>query len=137
MGLVVDTSALVALERDSIEALSDLPVQEILTIPAIVWAEVMIGVLLADSPARAARRRDLMERVKQALGIKPFTAEVAEHYASIHACLARAGTMIPSNDIAVAATAQSLGFGVLVGPRDETHFRLVPNLAVSVLARKV
>jgi predicted nucleic acid-binding protein len=77
-----------------------------------------------------------MERVKVALGVQPFTAEVAEHYAEIHASLARAGTMIPSNDIAVAATARALGFGVLVGPRDEVHFRNVPNLNVSVLGAK-
>jgi hypothetical protein len=34
----------------------------------------------------------------------------------------------------VAATAFHLGFGVLVGPRDEEHFRAVPGLRVEVLA---
>jgi hypothetical protein len=33
----------------------------------------------------------------------------------------------------VAATARSLGHGVLVGPQDEAHFRAVPGLEVSVL----
>ena len=36
-----------------------------------------------------------------------------------------AAALIPSNDLAVAATAQHLGFGVLVGPLDEHHFRRV------------
>ena len=134
MGLVIDTSVLVALERGTGLSPAGLPVHETLTIPAIVWAEMMIGVFLADGPVRAGWRRGLLERVKLAVGVQPFTAEVAEYYAEIHANLARAGTMIPSNDIAVAATARALGFGVLVGPRDEAHFRNVANLSVSVLS---
>lgn len=41
--------------------------------------------------------------------------------------------LIPQNDIAVAATARAIGFGVLVGPSDEVHFRQVPGLDVRVL----
>jgi predicted nucleic acid-binding protein len=53
------------------------------------------------------------------MGIEPFTAETAEHHADIFAELTQSRTMIPQNDIAVAATARCLGCGVLVGPRDE------------------
>jgi hypothetical protein len=38
--------------------------------------------------------------------------------------------MIPANDLAVAATAVHLEFGVLVGPKDEEHYRRIPALAV-------
>ena len=41
--------------------------------------------------------------------------------------------MIPSNDMAVAATALHLDYGVLAGPMDEAHFRTVPGLRVEVL----
>ncbi len=41
--------------------------------------------------------------------------------------------MIPQNDISVAATARTLGFGVLVGPKDEAYFMRVKGLEVSVL----
>jgi len=44
------------------------------------------------------------------------------------------GQLIPANDLVVAATAQFLEFGVLVGPRDEAHFRAVPGLRVQALA---
>jgi predicted nucleic acid-binding protein len=115
---------------------SDLAMEEVLTIPAIVWAEAIIGVLLAESPVRAASRRKRLDSVRSALGIEPFSAEAAEHYAEIHATLSLAGRMIPANDIAVAATARALGFGVLVGPQDEAHFRAVPGLKVSVLREK-
>ncbi len=133
MGFVIDTSALVAWERGAGEMPSDLPLEETLTIPAIVWAEAVIGVMLAESPARASRRRKWLDDVRSALGIEPFTVEAAEHYAEIYAALSRAGRMIPANDIAVAATARALGAGVLVGPQDEAHFRTVPGLVVRVL----
>jgi len=133
MGFVVDTSALVHWERAGSGEHLAVAVHEELTIPAIVWAESLVGVRLADTPERAARRRERLESLKAAFGIEPFTSEIAEIYAAIHAGLARSGHLIPQNDIAVAATARSLGFGVLVGPRDETHFRQVPELDVRVL----
>ena len=133
MGLVIDTSALIAWERGLGEIPSGLPLKEPVTIPAIVWAEAMIGVLLADTPVRAAKRRRRMDSLRSAFGIQPFTVEAAEFYAEIHSILSRTGRMIPANDIAVAATARAIGFGVLVGPNDEAYFRTVPGLSVSVL----
>jgi predicted nucleic acid-binding protein len=60
-------------------------------------------------------------------------AAIAAHWADIFTELRRAGSAIPSNDLAVAATARHLDFGVLVGPRDEDHFRRAPGLRVEVL----
>ncbi len=40
---------------------------------------------------------------------------------------------MPSNDLAVAATAKRLDFGVLVGPSDERHFKSVEGLRVEIL----
>lgn len=47
--------------------------------------------------------------------------------------LERRGNRIPANDLAVAATATYLGFGVLVGPADEQHFHRVEGLHVVAL----
>ena len=55
-------------------------------------------------------------------------------WARLFSTLSRAGQLIPANDLAVAATAVHLGFGVLVGPADERHFRLVPGLRVEILS---
>ena len=137
MGLILDTSALVAWERalnaGQIVALED---NEELVLPAVVWAEALAGVRLADSAARAARRMAYLESLRRLMGIEPFTAETAEHHADIFAELTQSGTMIPQNDIAVAATARCLGCGVLVGPKDEAHFRRITGLEVRVLATK-
>lgn len=101
--------------------------------PAIVWAEALAGVRLADSPGRAARRLARLEAMRHLTGVEPFDARVAAHYADIFAELYHQGSLIPQNDMQVAATARSLGFGVLIGPRDEAHFRRVNGLVIRVL----
>ena len=135
MGLVLDTSALIELERtlDGGHADSS-PWDDEIALPAAVWAEALIGVRMADSPARAARRRAHLEAIRMHTAIEPFSAAAAEHYADIYAELAARGALIPQNDMAVAATARELGFGVLVGPADEAHFRRIPGIAVKVIS---
>lgn len=135
MGLLIDTSALVALERGSaswgaaLEVLGEEPV----AIPAIVYAELLAGVELADNPVRAAARRAKIEAVVARVPVVDFGAGAAGRWAAVFALLQRTGSLIPANDLAVAATALHLGFGVLVGPSDESHFRRVPELRVEVL----
>ena len=134
MGLILDTSAIVAWERaqDAGQVIF-LDGNEELVMPAVVWAEALAGVRLADSALRAARRMARLEALRRLMGIEPFTAETAEHHADIFAELTRSGLMIPQNDIAVAATARCLGCGVMVGPKDEAHFRRIAGLEVRVL----
>lgn len=134
MGLILDTSAIVAWERaQDADQVVSLDGNEELVMPAVVWAEALAGVRLADSAARAARRMARLEALRRLMGVEPFTAETAEHHADIFAELTQSGTMIPQDDIAVAATARCLGFGVLVGPKDEAHFRRITGLDVRVL----
>jgi len=134
MGLVIDTSALIEIER-ALAAGNELiaDADEPAVIPAIVWAEGMVGVTLAADEAAAQLRRSRLEAVGAKAPVAPFTAQTAEHYASIFAELHTKGRLIPANDIAVAATARELGFGVLVGAQDEAHFRRVEGLRVATL----
>lgn len=137
MGLVIDTSAVVAVERAGeawprlVEPFAD----EEVVLPAIAYAELLVGVALADTPRRAQRRREGLDALADAVEIVDFSAAVAERWSELFAHLMRSGRAIPSNDMAVAATALHLGFGVLVGPTDEVHFRTVPDLRVEVLGR--
>ena len=134
MGLVADTSAVVAIERggDLERALADLGGVP-LVVPAIVYAELLAGVSLTGDPVRAAERRAKVAAVAAAFPIVEFGSVFAERWADIVGALRVSGTPIPSNDAQVAATALGLGFGVLVGPADEAHFRRVPGLNVHVL----
>ena len=136
MGLVIDASALVSIERareDWAGALASIGAEPVV-LPAIVYAELLAGVELAGSPARAASRRAKISALVSSVPMVEFGREAAERWAETFAVLSHAGRMIPANDLTVAATALQLGFGVLVGARDEAHFRRVPGLRVELLS---
>lgn len=132
MGLLVDTSALIALERAKGDWIGKLP-DEPTAVAAIVIAELMVGVRMADSRKRAAFRRAKIDTLLAKLPVFDFGPAEAERWADLFAELSRAGHLIPANDLIVASTAIERGFGVLVGPADETRFRRVPRLRVQVL----
>jgi len=135
LGLVVDTSALIALDRAGADwhAALGRHAGERVAIPSIVYGELLVGVALAGSRKRAEARRARIEALVVTTGVVDFDAAIAERWAELFALLSKRGRIIPSNDLAVAATARHLDFGVLVGPSDVKHFRAVPGLRVAVL----
>jgi predicted nucleic acid-binding protein len=134
---VIDTSAVVALERAGTSWESAVPAdaggQEVV-LPSIVYAELMSGVHLADTPERGAERRAKIDGLTDRVPIVDLGRDIADRWALLFARLSRSGELIPSNDLVVAATALQLGFGVVVGPADEQHFRRVPELEVLPLS---
>jgi len=132
MGLVIDTSALVALERADTVWSDGLP-DEAAALPAIVYAELLVGVNMADSRRRGAARRAKIDALLANAPVVDFGIGAAERWSDLYSQLSRRGQLIPANDLVVAATALELDYGVLVGPADEAHFRRVPNLRVMVL----
>lgn len=107
---------------------------ETVALPAIVYAELLAGVQLADTPHRAAARRAKVDALTARVPVVEFGMAVASRWAELFATLHRTGSLIPSNDLVVAATALHLGYGVLVGPADEAHFRRVSELRVELLS---
>ena len=135
MGLVIDTSVLVALERASRPrnaALQSLGAEPA-ALPAIVCAELLVGVRLARSAALAVSRRAKIHALVARVPVVDFGLSIAERWADLFGTLSRRGRLIPANDLAVAATALHLGYGVVVGPLGEAHFRTVPGLRVESL----
>jgi predicted nucleic acid-binding protein len=102
-------------------------------LPAIVCAELLAGVHLARSAARAASRRAKIDALLARVPVIDFGLAIAERWAQLFTALSGQGRLIPANDLAVAATALHLGFAVVVGPQDEAHFRSVPGLRVERL----
>ena len=132
MGLVIDTSAFVALERGEVDP-TFLARDETVALPAIVLAELLVGVRLADTPERATQRQRKIDTLTSRVAVVDFDRAVAARWAELFAGLRVQGAAIPSNDLAVAATALHLGFGVLVGPAGEAHFHRIPGLRTEVL----
>lgn len=102
-------------------------------IPAIVYAELVAGVLLATRPEQAARRRARIEALASRIPIVEFDRSIGDRWAEVFAKLTLAGTMIPANDIQVASTALSLDFTVLLGPKGDAHYAKVPDLRIARL----
>jgi predicted nucleic acid-binding protein len=136
VGLVLDTSALIWIERSGRDLATALgsDVAAIAVVPAIVYAELLVGVRLADSAARAAGRQARIEALVSRCPVVDFDRSIAQRWADLFAVLSRKGTPVPANDLAVAATALHLEFAVLVGPQDEDHFRRVDGLRCRVLS---
>ncbi|OFW39477.1 MAG: hypothetical protein A3J29_21825 [Acidobacteria bacterium RIFCSPLOWO2_12_FULL_67_14b] len=138
---MIDTSALIAIERRAAtrseaewaELFPSIAAEPVV-LPAIVVAELLSGVALADTAIRAAARRARVEALTAQVPIVDFGLAIAGEWARIFGALVKKGRLIPSNDLAVAATAAHLGFGVLVGPADEKHFRNVDGLRIEILS---
>ena len=136
MGIVLDTSALVDMERRATPPETALHehLNEPIVVPMIVWAELLTGVRLAQTPDQAAQRRARLEQLRLHIPLVPFDAAIAEKYADIFTECLKSGRMIPQNDMAVAATARHLGYSVLVGKKDEALFHAVKHLDVVTLS---
>lgn len=136
MGLVIDTSAFVSFARAGTawEGLLGEIAAEPVAVPGIVYGELLVGVALARGRAQGTRRRARIDALVATTGIVEFDEAIAREWAELFGLLSRRGRMIPSNALAVAATARHLSYGVLVGPSDERHFREVPRLRVVTVA---
>jgi predicted nucleic acid-binding protein len=137
VGLVLDTSALIAVERSKVsleQALGE-RAAEPAVIPAIVYAELQVGVLLADTETRTLGRRARIDAIVSRCPVVDFDRAVAERWAALFTELSRSGRLIPANDLAVAATARHLDYDLLIGPDGEEHFARVEGLRCWVVGR--
>ena len=131
MGILIDTSVLVALERSGVSAAA-VPVglrDERAFLAAITASELLHGVHRADGAARRARRSAFVEALLDLLPVLSFDLTAARVHAGLWAELRERGEMIGSHDLLIAATALAGGlvllthntreFGRIVGLRLE------------------
>lgn len=130
MGILIDTSVLVALEREGRfpstagEALESEPV----FLAAITASELLHGVHRADSASRRGRREKFVETILEAVPVLPFDLLVAREHARIWADLSRSGRLIGAHDMQIAATGIAHDLGLLTANRRE--FERVEGLLV-------
>lgn len=104
--LILDTGALVALERtdaDHDELLGD---DADVAIAAITAAELLVGVELADDTHRT-NRETFVEGILDRVQIVAFDLTVARHHAQLLAHVRRTGRARGAHDLQVAATARA------------------------------
>lgn len=130
MGVVLDTSIIVAAERSAgdfarfLESLGDEPV----AIAAITASELLHGCLRARDAAVRARRGAFVDALLDTIPVLPFGLPEARRHADLWAELVKRGTMIGPHDLLVGATA--LAHGHALATLNRREFRRVPGLVV-------
>jgi tRNA(fMet)-specific endonuclease VapC len=124
--LILDTSALISLERGSAHHTDVLPDDADVAISAVTASELLVGVELADDRYRKRRRSDLVEGVIERVEIIAFDLEIARHHASLLAHTRRAGQPRGAHDLQIAATARATGRTVVTA--DAAGFGGLPGV---------
>ncbi len=113
MGVVIDTSVLVELERQGRDTIPSFGQDETGFLSGIVLSELLDGVLMARTDRARAYRERFLEVVTRELPMLPFAAREAREHARLQVGLRRAGTPIGERDLIIAATALANGHSVM------------------------
>jgi predicted nucleic acid-binding protein len=137
MGVMLDTSVLVAAERGTLRLVPLLAAQgeAPVAIAAITAAELLHGCHRAADAGVRARRFAFVEAALELVPILPFGLIEARRHAELWAQLARDGTMIGPHDLLIAATALAQGHELATLNRAE--FARVAGLRLLPLDRFV
>ena len=129
MGILIDSSVLVAAERGEVdlEAVLATHGEELIVIAAITASELLHGVHRLKG-ARRARTEALVERMLSRLPAIPFDLSVARVHATLSAELRTRGTPVGAHDLQIAATAVLLDYQVAT--RDLRSFPRIRGLRV-------
>lgn len=132
MGLILDTSVLIADERGRFDMPGFLrhpaAVHSQPGIAAVTASELLHGVERARDAGRQVWRRRHVEQLLASLLVLPFDLAEARCHARLWADLATRGQMIGSHDLIIAAT--GLAAGYTIGTLNATEFQRVPGLQV-------
>ncbi|MEW6002538.1 MAG: type II toxin-antitoxin system VapC family toxin [Nitrospirota bacterium] len=115
MGVIFDTSEIIALERgdrtadEIIHGREDEP----FGISVISVAELLHGIERADTQARKLKRQAFVEKVIEFFPVFPFDITIARIYARLWASLAAQGIIVGSHDLIIAATAISIDYTII------------------------
>ena len=126
MGLVIDTSVLIAAERSGV--VFDRPTDEAVGLSTVVLMEYWKGVERAESSLRRRQRIDFFERATATFQLLDVTVQTATTAAGVWADLVRAGSAIGTVDLLIAASALERDWSVMT--LDVRHFGRVPGLRI-------
>lgn len=130
MGIVVDSTILIAAERGKLDldALLRGYVGERIVLASISASELLHGVHRARVTAQHGTRAASVERVLSTYPLIDFDLDIARVHADVGAVLASRGIAVGAHDLIIAATALFLGYQVAT--RDEKSFPRIPGLTI-------
>jgi len=134
VGLILDSSVLIAAERQGLnarQALTEIAVGvagEDIAASVVTLIEMAHGVVRANTPERMAARRQFLKEIMIALPVHPVTAAVALRAGQIDGENSARGTRLALSDLLIGVTALELGYRVATA--NMRHFQMVPGLEV-------
>jgi predicted nucleic acid-binding protein len=134
MGLILDSSLLVAAERQGKNARQVLSAilaktgETEIAISVVTLTELAHGAARANTHERKAKRQRFIEELLTALPTHPITTSLALRAGQLDGESQARGTRLPLSDLLIGVTALELGYGVATA--NVRHFRLIPGLSV-------
>jgi len=128
MGVILDTSMLIAAERRAIrfESLLEKLGNEPVAMAAITASELLHGYHRATEPAIRARRGAFVDALLGLIPVLPFGLPEARRHAALWADLSGTGAVIGPHDLLVGATA--IAHGRAVATLNRREFARIPGL---------
>ena len=133
MGVILDTSILIAAERQEfeIDSITENREEEIFGLSVISVSELLHGVNRANSLTRRLKRSAYVEKIIELFPIFVFEVSMARIYAELWSDLSSRGIRIGAHDLMIGSTALSLGFSVAT--HNMRHFERIEGLKLEVL----
>jgi tRNA(fMet)-specific endonuclease VapC len=134
MGLILDSSVLIAAERkgkNARNALAEIALRaagEDVAVSVVTLLELAHGIARSDTPERKAARQQFLNELMDALPVHPVSVPVALRAGRIDGENAARGVRLALSDLLIGVTALELGYPVATG--NMRHFQMVPGLAI-------
>jgi len=133
MGLILDSSVLIAAEREGqnarqmLAAISGKAGNSDIAISVVTRIE-LAGATRADTAQRKEKQQQFIQELLIALPIHPVTVSLALSVGQIDGENQAKGIRLPLSDLLIGVTALELGYSVATG--NLRHFEMIPGLSV-------
>ena len=134
MGLILDSSVLIAAEREGknarqvLTAIRERVGETEVCISVVTLIELAHGAARADTPTRRSKRQRFIEELTGAMPVYPVTAAIALRAGQLDGENQTRGLRVPLPDLLIGVTALELGYSV--GTSNLRHFGQVPGLSI-------
>ena len=132
--MILDSSVIIAAERkrQTVEELLTFVGQSFgeieIAISAVTLAELVHGVVRANTPEIRAARRAFVDELKKHVPVHPITDNTAEIAGQLSGEQAAKGVTLPADDLLIGASAIEQGYAVAT--LNTRHFQKIPGLQV-------
>jgi tRNA(fMet)-specific endonuclease VapC len=134
MGLILDSSVLVAAERQGknarqiLTAISTKTNETEIGLSVVTLIELAHGASRADTPERKAKRRQFIRELQTAVPVYSVTAPLGLRAGEIDGENQSRGVRVPLSDLLIGVTALELGYSVATA--NVRHFQMIPGLSI-------